>query len=102
MKGFLSTGSGHKTVRVIGDEITFKALASETNGGYSLFEMRTLPGAGAPPHYQREEEEAFFVLEGTYQFLHGENQIVADSGDFVFVRRGTMHSRTPETLPPEC
>lgn len=90
----LNKGEGHKTVRVIGDTVMFKALASQTNGAYSLFETTTPPGAGTPPHYQRDEDEAFFVLEGEYTFLHGEEQKVVTAGSFVFVPRGTMHMFT--------
>lgn len=90
----LHNGEGHKTVRVMADVITFKALASQTNGAYSLFETTTPPGAGSPPHYQRDEDEAFYVLEGVYTFLHGEEQQVVEAGGFVFVSRGTMHMFT--------
>jgi len=88
----LQNGTGQKKVRVITEEISFKIRAAQTNGAYSLFETITPPGAGVPPHYQRDEEEAFFVLEGTYTFLHGEDNVVVEAGGTVFVPRGTMHS----------
>jgi quercetin dioxygenase-like cupin family protein len=67
----VSPGEG-RTVRVVTDLVTFKALGSDTGGAYSLFETVTAPGQGTPPHRQLLEEESFYVLEGTYAFLVGE------------------------------
>jgi quercetin dioxygenase-like cupin family protein len=82
------------TYRVVADLVTFKAVAEDTGGAYSLFEDRTLPGMGTPPHIQRYEDEAFFVLEGTYTFLIGEQQQEMHAGDYAFVPRGTAHAFT--------
>ena len=38
--------SSGRAVRVLGDRVTYKAIAAETGGAYSLFETSTPPGAG--------------------------------------------------------
>ncbi len=39
-----------ETYQVLGDQVTFEALAADTGSGYTLFELRTAPGAGSAPH----------------------------------------------------
>lgn len=82
------------TYRVVTDLVTFKALAADTNGAFSLFETRTAPGQGTPPHRQRYDDEAFWVLEGTYSFLIGDRDVIVQTGGYAFVPRGTLHAYT--------
>ncbi len=89
----LHAGEG-PTYRVVADLVTFKATAATTNGAYGLFETRTPPGQGVPPHRQRYEEEAFWVLEGRYHFLVDGQQVELGPGGYVFVPRGTVHAYT--------
>ena len=83
-----------RTVRVITDLVTFKALAADTGGAYSLFETVTQPGMGTPPHRQSLEEETFYVLEGRYTFLVGDRTIELGPGGYAFVPRETVHAFT--------
>jgi quercetin dioxygenase-like cupin family protein len=82
------------TYRVVADLVTFKATAATTNGAYGLFEARTPPGQGVPPHRQRYEEEAFWVLEGSYRFLVDGQPVELGPGGYVFVPRGTVYAYT--------
>jgi quercetin dioxygenase-like cupin family protein len=79
---------------VVADLVTFKAIAAQTGSAYSLFETITIPGMGTPPHLQHYEDEAFFILEGNYTFLMGEEQIKAQPGTYIFVPRETVHAYT--------
>jgi quercetin dioxygenase-like cupin family protein len=49
------------------------------------------PGGGPPPHIHPREDETFYLLEGSVEFLLGEQTIVAGPGDFVNIPRGTVH-----------
>ena len=93
-------GSQGTAYRVVADIVTFKAVAEETGGAYSLFETSTPPGMGSPPHLQRYEDESFFVLEGTYTFLVGDEQRELGSGGYAFVPRGTVHAYTNSGATP--
>lgn len=86
--------------RVVADIVTFKAIAEETGGAYSLFETATLPGMGVPPHLQRYEDESFVVLEGTYTFQVGDEQRELGPGSYAFVPRGTVHAYTNSGATP--
>ena len=82
------------TYRVAAELVTFKAVAEDTGGAYSLFEARTPPRAGVPAHLQRYEDETFFVLEGTYTLLIDGERRELHAGDYAFVPRGTVHGFT--------
>ncbi|MFO0769048.1 MAG: cupin domain-containing protein [Nitrospiraceae bacterium] len=73
-----------------GDEVRF-ILTGEDTGVRSMAEV-TVPPAGSPPHLQRNEDEAFFLLQGTVTLQVEGKTIDASAGDFVLVPRGTVHS----------
>ena len=49
------------------------------------------PQGGPPPHIHLNEDETFYVLEGTPTFRLGDERIVAGPGDFVNVPKGVVH-----------
>lgn len=68
-----------------------KAAASETSGAFTLIETANPPNAGPPLHVHRDVDEAFFVLEGQYDFHCGQDRIEAGPGAFVLLPRGVPH-----------
>ena len=96
----MSTGSleavvggsvGRKRVRVVNDTVIFVATSEQTGGAFSLFDNYTPPGSGIPPHFHANEEEAFWILEGSYRFWVNGETIDLGPGGFVMVPRGTPH-----------
>lgn len=79
-------------VRVLGDLYLTKGRAADTEGRYSFFEARNNPGGGVPLHYHKDDEESFYVVEGTYEFRAADESVVAGRGDYLFVPRPTPHS----------
>jgi mannose-6-phosphate isomerase-like protein (cupin superfamily) len=69
-------------------------LSEETGGEYSLYELTVPPQLGALPHIHHRETEAFYVLEGEFEFLKGERTVRAGVGEFVFFPRGVVHGFT--------
>lgn len=93
MQHTISTAnSAEQVVHLLGNLVRFKARGADTGNAYSLVEVTTAPGAGTPPHTQKDDDEAFFVLEGRYDFMHEGRQIVGVPGTFVFVARGEAHA----------
>ena len=90
---YLAPGEG-QIVRLLGEPRVFKLTPAENGGTYLQFESTHAPGAGAPPHLHREEDEAFYVLAGQYEFTVGETRMTATTGAFAFVPRGTVHAFT--------
>ena len=58
----------------------------------SLPRSITRPGTGPPPHVRHREDEAFYVLEGEYEFLVDGNTLRAGSGSLVYVPKGALHA----------
>lgn len=68
------------------------ASATETDNSLS-FAVVTLEGAGgAPPvHRHLRHAESFFILDGTFRFLVGDQESMVGPGGFVFVPPSTAH-----------
>lgn len=77
---------------LVGDRVTIKTTGEETGGAYSMFELLVLPLGGPPPHVHHREDEAFYVLEGEFEFWTQEGVIAAGPGTRVFGPRGIPHS----------
>jgi quercetin dioxygenase-like cupin family protein len=84
------SGDG-EPVWIAGDTLTFKATAETTGGGLTLIACDAAPGGGPPPHIHDNEDEAFYVVDGTFEILLGDRLVRAHAGDFAFVPRGTVH-----------
>lgn len=77
---------------LLGDIVFLKVTAEETNGKYSVWEIKAAPQSGPPPHYHTNLDEGFYVLEGRFSFKYNENIVNAYAGSFVHVPRGAVHT----------
>jgi quercetin dioxygenase-like cupin family protein len=59
---------------------------------FTLTEFAGSEGAWTVPHLHREMEESFFVLDGTFTFSVGEQQLEVSPGAYLLVPRGTGHT----------
>ncbi len=83
----LAVGEG-ETLWVMGAFVTLKAQSADA----SFFEVICPPEAGPPPHIHHQKGEAFYVLEGSFSFLSGDETIETGAGSFVLIPRGTLHT----------
>jgi quercetin dioxygenase-like cupin family protein len=82
---FIAVGSA-------GAGVTVKAAEAETGGLCTVWEGHVGPGmVGAGPHYHRERDEFWYVLEGELVLRLGEDQQTARAGTFAFIPRNTIH-----------
>jgi len=96
----LKPGEGQK-VNLADMVQTMKATGEDTLGGFGMWESEIKGGPG--PHIHRNEEEAFYVLEGEVEFRLGDASEIMTSGGFALIPRGTVHAFT--TLgdkPQDC
>lgn len=80
-------------------DAVFKADGEETLGRYSISEWWLDPYTRGPGAHQHEEDDVFFVLEGTMSFFVGGAWIDAPKGSLVIAPGGTPHdfeNRTAE------
>ena len=76
----------------VGSGVTVKTAGAQTGGLCTVWEGHVPPGTvGAGPHYHRERDEFFYVLEGELVLRLGDERHVARAGTFAFVPRGTVH-----------
>jgi quercetin dioxygenase-like cupin family protein len=91
---FSRAAGGDRIRNYLGARFTFLADAADTGGGYSLMEVTAWPGGEPPPHIHTREDEAFYVLDGTWTFRCGGTITEAGPGTFMFMPRGLMHGFT--------
>ena len=85
-------GEGTKSLWVLDELVTYKVPSQRTGGAYALFEVTTHPGAGPPPHVQHREDEAFYVLQGEFEFVVEGRTISAGVGSLIYVPKGNLHA----------
>lgn len=77
-----------------GVSVVFKAWGKKSPGDHDLVEMTLEPGsAGTPrPHVHRNREELFYVTEGQFGFLVGDQQFMqVGPGSLVHIPSGVVH-----------
>jgi len=78
-------------VRFLGLPTLVRATAQTTNGGFGLVEQAMPPGFASPYHVHRNEDEAFYVLEGEMAFVCSGTWLTAGPGAYVFGPRNIPH-----------
>ena len=70
----------------------FTALAEDTAGRLTAWE-ELLPQRSSPPlHVHRDDDEAWYVLDGSLTFQVAEATWTAETGSFVWAPRGRPHT----------
>lgn len=81
-----------ETLSVAGNTITVKIAGNETDNAYSLFELNVPPNVGAGLHIDKNWDEFWHVMEGTFAFTLDGEQIQLSAGGFAFGPKGIPHS----------
>lgn len=63
-----------------------------TNGAFGLVEANFWKGMATPLHIHRDQEEAFYVLEGRMRVRRGSDELTIGPGQLLVVPRGMPHS----------
>jgi mannose-6-phosphate isomerase-like protein (cupin superfamily) len=94
VEGFGRAGSAAEppSLRVGSGIVTILLDGEATGGTCVLFDEVTDPHGGPPFHMHEREDEAFFILEGRFEFRVGEHVITAGPGDFVVAPRSVPHT----------
>lgn len=73
-------------------QAVFLADEAETEEKYSISEWWLDPNSsGSGAHQHEENDEVFYVLEGTTSFLVGKEWIDAEKGTFIRIPKKTQH-----------
>jgi mannose-6-phosphate isomerase-like protein (cupin superfamily) len=88
---YLQPGQG-KTLRARGNLFFYKVMGADNDDAFSMCEVWSEPQDGVPPHIDHRNDEAFFVLEGTYACQLGDRNLTCGPGESLFAPRGTPHA----------
>lgn len=80
-----------------GDELArYKVLLGKRNGvkGLTLIIGNIAPGGRTKPHSHADEEELYYVIEGTGLWKIGKREFVGKPGTAFYVPPNTEHSMT--------
>jgi quercetin dioxygenase-like cupin family protein len=98
-RGFkITKGEGrlHGSIKLGGPTpsiIDVKISGSDTEGDMAFFEQTLLSkGANVPLHVHPDQDEYFYVLEGTYRFRVGDELHQLEAGDSIFLPRNIPHA----------
>lgn len=92
-------GSG-QVIRAFGEEAEFLLTGAQTGERMTQWIETTPPGGGPPPHFHKNEDENFYVIEGSVEFFRDGQWTAAGPGAVVFMPRDEVHAfRNPGTTP---
>jgi mannose-6-phosphate isomerase-like protein (cupin superfamily) len=86
----LKPGAGRR-YEMNGLSAVFLADGAETGDKYSISEWWLEPRTKGPGAHKHDEDDVFYVLEGTVSFLVGECWVEAAKGAFVRAPGGILH-----------
>jgi quercetin dioxygenase-like cupin family protein len=75
---------------LVGDTYTILVSGADTNGRYTLIDMRVPPGGGPPPH-RHDFEEMFTILDGEIELTFRGVSAVATAGETINVPANAPH-----------
>lgn len=78
-------------IRYGSQEMNVKLAAAQSNGEMTVIEDLIQPDDGPPLHVHEKEHESYYVLEGEFEFVCGEDRVSGGPGTFVFAPRGLPH-----------
>jgi mannose-6-phosphate isomerase-like protein (cupin superfamily) len=84
-------GSGGATYPLGTISLRLLAAADQTNGDFALGEFSGGAGPWTVPHIHQNSEESFYVLDGSFTFTLGDEDVELGAGSFIVVPRGTRH-----------
>jgi quercetin dioxygenase-like cupin family protein len=87
---------GHIEMEVaLSSIIDLKISGKDTDGDLAIFEQTAiLPGRGWPRHIHYSQDKTFYVTEGEYLFLVGDDKYRLNAGDTIYLPRKTIHAWT--------
>lgn len=73
--------------------VRFLATSEDTNGAWSLVELREMPGYHTNLHRHNHTDEAFYVVEGVLTVKINDKISDYPAGSYVLIPRGTPHAQ---------
>src|SRR5713226_5090882 len=78
-------------IKPFGLDMNVLLTTEATGGAISVIMGCHKRGEGPPDHVHFNQEEVFFIVEGTYELTVGEQTSTAGPGTIVFIPRNVVH-----------
>ena len=88
----------NETVAVLNSPLAVFSMllcGEDTAGQIGLYHQAVPAGADVPGHHQNSEDEGFYILEGRWRFVAGEDAREVGPGDLIYAPVGTTHAFRP-------
>jgi quercetin dioxygenase-like cupin family protein len=69
-----------------------KISGKDTGGQLAVFEYTGLAKVGPSLHLHFDQDETFYIIEGEYRFVVGDETYLLKAGDTIFLPRNVPHS----------
>ncbi|MBD2578471.1 cupin domain-containing protein [Oscillatoria sp. FACHB-1406] len=80
-----------QNLKVLSDTICIKLKSMQSPNQMAVVTVDVPPGGFVPPHTHNQEEESYYVLEGSMVMKIGNEEFEIESGDFVHIPPNTVH-----------
>ncbi len=78
-------------IKPFGLDMNVLLTTEATRGAISVIMGWHKPGEGPPDHVHFNQEEVFFIVEGTYELIVGDRTSTVGPGTIVFIPRNVVH-----------
>ena len=86
-----------KPLRFLGNPYRIHVDGETSSRGYCLVEAECPQGTMPPLHVHRDDDEAFYVLEGSLTLFVGDGEVEVGAGECAFARRSIPHTYRVES-----
>lgn len=80
-----------QTIHVLGDTVQIKLKSQDSASSMAVVVVEVPPSGQVPPHTHAQEEESYYMLEGSITLHLGSEAFAIAPGDFVHIPAGTVH-----------
>lgn len=87
-------------VEVLGDRICIKLPSQESQNHMTVITVDAPSGSMIAPHIHQDEEESYYILEGSLTMQLNDREFKVQAGDFVHIPAGTVHGYRNESNQP--
>ena len=98
-KPFLLRKGEGQSVWSLGGRFTMKVSEADAGGRFALVEALAFRATEPPLHIHRNEDEAWYIVDGQMTFYVGDAVLEAGAGSFVYAPSGIAHTFTVDVEP---
>src|SRR5262245_25783412 len=85
-------GESKKTIMIVPDPWLFRITGADVDGRFDFMEATITYLQGPPLHLHHEQDDTFFVIEGTLTVQVGDELFELNAGDLVCAPKGVPHT----------